>query len=464
MHKILLAIVLFVPVVSFHFYGVVAQGEQAKSFNLMHKIDEARELAKKENVQMITGVVGTRRVRIGRRRYKDVPITGVIGREVALAIMDAEGKIAIVRAMKNDSGFHVQTPGYQLYVRRENGLNSDISCVTPAGAKVLALKYPISNENGRFGVSEPVVQAVYTPYSGEIKTEEVIKHGIKVQSEFIDKAYSHLKERKIYSRAFEGKLVTDVIPKDICTVLLMNEHIDPGEFKNESNAKALVERVLTIIGTNRDKSYCYSISSAGAHGLVQMIPSTYRRMESLYPSAGLASNFAVGMCDPVNSIMAQVLLCDSDWHSMRAHGEIPVGRVGPYLAASYNGGVGRVISCLSHDEANWMEAPEDNQTPTQTVTRKVAVRVRTRRGGHRTAYISKSYTTPIFRSETNKYVRQYHWINNFFAARNQKGFQPMQEDPSDEEKPKPGTQDKGAGAVKTEPTPETGPAAPEPLF
>src|SRR5262249_54251226 len=169
MRKILLAIVLFVPVASLKMSAIViseivAQGEQPKSFNLMRKIDEARELVKKENDQMITGVVGTRRIRIGRHKYRDEPVTGVAGRQIALALVDAEGKIGIARAMKSDGGLHVETPGYQFYVRRENGLNSDISCVFPAGGKVLALKYPIPNENGRFGPTDPVVQAVYTPY------------------------------------------------------------------------------------------------------------------------------------------------------------------------------------------------------------------------------------------------------------------------------------------------------------
>jgi hypothetical protein len=101
-----------------------------------------------------------------------------------------------------------------------------------------------------------------------------------------------------------------------------------------------------------------------------------------------------------------------------------------------------------------MEEPDSNNTPTQTITRKVAVRVRTRRGGHRTAYVSKSYTTPIFRQQTDKYVRQYHWINNFFAARNQKGFKPMQDDPPAEEKSKAGIQESDDIRGEIEPLPE----------
>jgi hypothetical protein len=35
--------------------------------------------------------------------------------------------------------------------------------------------------------------------------------------------------------------------------------------------------------------------------------------------------------------------------------------------------------------------------------------------------VLKSYTQPVFRSETSKYVRQYHWINDYFVARVEEG-------------------------------------------
>jgi len=404
----------------------------SRDYNVLKKIEEARQVVKLESVHLIHGVIGTRRVRVGRHRYKDVAITGVIGREMAIAVADDKGKIAIVRATKDDSGLHVQTPGFILYMRRENGINSDIACEMPSGGRVVAVKYPVSNENNRFGASTDEIEAVYTPYSGEIKTEEIVRKGIQVETEFINHAYARLRERKVYSRAFEGRPIVDVIPKDVLGVLLMNEHIDPGEFKSEGMAGPMVERVLTVIGTNREKAYAYSISSAGARGLVQMIPSTYARMTELYPSAGLMSNFITGMGDPVNAIMAQVLLCDSDWHSIRSSNDIAVDRIGPYLAAAYNGGVGRVLSCLSHDQSDWMDSPEDGVQPTKTVTKTVAVKVRGRRGRLTTKYVSKSYTEPIFRQETNKYVRQYHWINNYFADRNTKGFQEMSDKADDQ--------------------------------
>jgi len=386
-------------------------------YNLLKKIEEGRELLKEETVRMQMGTIGTRRVRVGRRQYKDVPITGIVGREMAIAIMDADGKISIARAIKRDPGFEVLSTDFILSMRRENGINSDIACISPAGGKVIAVKYPVSNERSRFGPGNSVIEAIYTPYSAEIKTDEVVEKGIEVKNGFIDKALSRLKDRGVESRAFPGRRVVDVIPRDILRVLLLNEHIDPSEFKSPEMAKPLAERVLTVIGTNREKAYAYSISPAGAHGLIQMIPSTYFLLVNRYSSAGLRSNFAEAMADPINAVMAQILLCDSDWESIRARSDLSAEKVGPYLAAAYNGGVGRVLTLLSHEQNDWMEAPDDNTRPTLTVTKRIPTRIRSRNGKMMRRYVVRSYTQPIFKNETSKYVSQYHWISDFLAER-----------------------------------------------
>lgn len=386
--------------------------------SLLSRIEKARKLIKDERVQLLKGTVGTRKVRIGRHKYQEIAIEGIVGREMALAIMNLEGEIKIARAIKRDQGFEVLTPGFIISVRRENGINTDFACVAPAGGKVLAVKYPVSNDGNRFGVGDPVIEAVYTPYSAEIKTEEVVKAGIEVQERFVNKAYSKLKDKTVFSYAFPGRKVVDIIPRDVLQVLLMNEHIDPGEFKSAGLTRALVERVLTVIATNEEGAYAYSVSSAGARGLVQMIPSTYYLIANKYPTAGLMRDFAKGMSDPTNAVMAQILLCDSDWQAIRTRSEIPAERIGPYLAAAYNGGVGRVLSMLTHSETDWMEEPDLNRKPTKVITERVAIKRRTRRGRLKTVYVSKSYSVPIFRNETSKYVSQYHWISDYFESRN----------------------------------------------
>ncbi|HXG66966.1 MAG TPA: hypothetical protein VNO70_17825 [Blastocatellia bacterium] len=413
------ALFLLLVVASFGFtapdQAVKAISERSED-ELLEGIEKGRKKLEKEWVQIIRDVVGTRRVKVGRRKYKEVPIVGIVGREMAIAILDSQGEIRVARGIKRDRGLEVLTPGFILAVRRDNGINSDISCISPPGGKVVAVKYPVTNEGQRFGPGPEVIEAIYTPFSPEIKNSKVIRLGLETQAEFIEEAYERLEKRKVYSRAFPGRRVVDVIPRDVLTILLLNEHIDPGLFRSSGLAKPLVEQVLTVIATNREQAYAYSISSAGARGLVQMIPSTYSLMLRNYPAAGLLSSFSRGMADPVNAVMAQVLLCDADWQSIRTRVDIPAERIGPYLAAAYNGGVGRVLNVLEHDEMEWMDEPESGRRPTMTVTRRVPVRVRTRRGRTTTKYVVRSYTQPIFRSETSKYVQQYHWIEDYLNA------------------------------------------------
>jgi hypothetical protein len=391
--------------------------------SLIPKIKEARALLQGESVDLIRDVVAVRRVRVGRRKYREVPVIGIVGRQMALAVMDSNGAIQIARAIKreNGKGFEVLTPGIILSMRRENGINSDIGCIQPANGKVLAVRYPVSNENNRFGSGNAVIQATYTPFSPEIRTQEVVKAGLKIQADFINKAYDRLKSRDVMSAAFPPDKVTEVIPKQVLKVLLINEHIDPSLFKSAGLARVLSEQVLTIIATNTDRAYAYSISSAGARGLVQMIPSTYAMILRKYPLAGLNPNYASGMVDPVNAIMAQVLLCDADWQSISTRKQISKEQVGPYLAAAYNGGVGRVLSILGDDEVGWMEEPDANNKPTKTVSYRVPVKVRvknknSRRTSLRTVYVTKSFTQAIFRNETSNYIKQYHWIENALKA------------------------------------------------
>src|SRR5215467_15101391 len=164
----------------------------ANDLDLLDKIEQAQKLVKKETVQMVYGVVGTQRVKVGRHKYTFVPVKGIVGREMAIAVIDARGALHVVRAVKNDQGLQVQTAGFVLAMRKENGINSDIGCIEPSG-KVLAVKYPVDNESGRFGPGPAVIEAVYTPYSGEIKNEQIVRRGIEIQKEFVSKAYRRLR-------------------------------------------------------------------------------------------------------------------------------------------------------------------------------------------------------------------------------------------------------------------------------
>ncbi|HEU4388555.1 MAG TPA: hypothetical protein VFV34_12210, partial [Blastocatellia bacterium] len=104
-------------------------------YDVLAKIGEARARLSTESVNLLKGVVGKRRVRVGRRSYRYVDVIGVVGREMALAVVESDGDIKVARAIKRDDGLECLTEGIILALRRENGINSDIACIKPSGAR-----------------------------------------------------------------------------------------------------------------------------------------------------------------------------------------------------------------------------------------------------------------------------------------------------------------------------------------
>ena len=134
---------------------------------------------------------------------------------------------------------------------------------------------------------------------------------------------------------------------EVSLVLSIIEHIDPGRFEHyQGNETALIHEVLTIIGANTTEAYSYSKSPAGARGLFQFVPDTYRRLTGRYRRAGLKKDFVSGCTDHVNAAKASLLLFDSDlaslprkwWSAAQNDGR----SIGMYLAAAYNCGPKRV--------------------------------------------------------------------------------------------------------------------------
>src|ERR1051325_3506220 len=213
---------LLVALFFLHNFNPTAYADDDGRIDLLAKLKEARMKLQSEQVDLVKDVIAVRRVRVGRRKYREVPVVGVVARQIALTVMDSSGDLQVVRALKREKqeGLEVLTPGVILSLRREDGINSDIACLQPANGKVLAIKYPVQNENNRFGNESPVIQAIYTPYSPEIKTDDLVKEGLKIQAEFINKAYDRLKSRDVMSAVFPPQKVAAVIPKDILKILL----------------------------------------------------------------------------------------------------------------------------------------------------------------------------------------------------------------------------------------------------
>ena len=128
----------------------------------------------------------------------------------------------------------------------------------------------------------------------------------------------------------------------------------------------LIHETLVILGTNRENAYRYSASKAGARGLFQFIPDTYRRIAWLYPRAELKRDFVPGMEDHENAAKASFLLFDADMRALSNGEKEQVlnepQALGRFLASAYNCGSGKTKGAMDRHGENWCSrVPDETQ-------------------------------------------------------------------------------------------------------
>ncbi len=213
--------------------------------------------------------------------------------------------------------------------------------------------------------SKPFTDIVYIPYSPTLQTPEMIESGKQYLDTITTKAFNALDQAKVKSHVLPDSLITSLMSAEFIKNIATIEHIDPQEFAlSDDNGKALTERILTIIGANRELAFRYTGSPAGANGLAQFIAPTYRSMIAQYPEAKLIKNYMLGMADHVNAIEAMVLFFDSHKKTIGTAINQPeiikeLGITEEMLAAAYNGGPTRVVRSLNKYGLAWFSAQSD---------------------------------------------------------------------------------------------------------
>jgi hypothetical protein len=98
--------------------------------------------------------------------------------------------------------------------------------------------------------------------------------------------------------------------------------------------------VLITVAANREKSYAYARSSAGALGLPQFMESSYQMVRDNYPAARLEPDFNRGMTNLHNAVLASALLLDLELtempKSMLKQVTESSAHFAAFLAAGYN--------------------------------------------------------------------------------------------------------------------------------
>lgn len=241
-------------------------------------------------------------------------------------------------------------------VRRANGIRwnnwaTEYSVNEPSGWFVIGVKYPYVQEK---------TDVLYTAYNQRLDMPELIAAGRTYPRTVADRAYEKLRAAGVVSRTDPERLVADVplIASDYAARRLPIEHMDQTEFILDP--AWTTDRVHVLIGANRDAMASYTCSPAAACGPLQWTSGTYRIIARTYPAAHLISDFVAGARDPLNAMVATILLDDYNLsvvqHTLHPN-EFATLVADPriteeILASAYNTGVGRTLAVVRAYLAN----------------------------------------------------------------------------------------------------------------
>lgn len=275
-------------------------------------------------------------------------------RTIGLKLLNTEtGKITVVAVntkITPDGVNIITSNNYQIEtVEQFNGIkwnswNTEYRVIYPENSVVIENYYPrevtemVSRIVKGKVKKEPkkVVRGFpYIPYSKFFEQPEnkeiFVAPGGEYLKTVVAKAFDTLEERGIY-------IDREVLSPRFFERLPLLEQGDFTEFQR--NPQRTVNRVLTILGANKENAWRHTCNSADACGWIQFTTRTYKNIRTGHRAAMLTENFRDGAGDHLNSIMAAILL-----HKVNL--EPLIKKFGPkmlndpdlekYLAASYNG-------------------------------------------------------------------------------------------------------------------------------
>jgi hypothetical protein len=271
---------------------------------------------------------------------------------ILLAIEDVKSRN--IRVVRVHPRFGANAEGITVEPGKSNGVNTRFT-VYPEHNIVLALKRPV-----RHGTT--FKEVTYTPYSDALDTPQVRDAGLMYLKNVLAAAKDDLIKRGVKPLSCD-RFVAD----DVSVALAIIEHIDPLKFESgKYTAEKLIHETLVILGTNKESAYRFSASKAGARGLFQFIPDTYKRIVRLYPQAGLEKDFVRGMENHENAAKASLLLFDADMRTMsngKRDSVLAEPQVlGRFLASSYNCGSGKTKGVMDRHGEDWhINVPAETQ-------------------------------------------------------------------------------------------------------
>ena len=243
---------------------------------------------------------------------------------------------------------------------RANGVNTPIVLRDGTGQVHLPLlvQYPVE-KGGRYTET-----AYYMSTHPGLVTPEIVNAGRLYIRNTIEIAREKLRTRGII---IQPKLA------DMAERLALVEHVDPMRFRTEYHPN-IYNDVFTLYALNEGQTYRYSVSSAGAGGMVQMIPSTYRMVRSRYYNVPLMPDFVEGMRDHVNASQAMLLYMQMTWNDLVASPTVSeallngVATPEQLMAAGYNSNPAKLAGFIKRGGPGWANLiPRETQVYLQII-------------------------------------------------------------------------------------------------
>ena len=230
-------------------------------------------------------------------------------------------------------------------VLRANGVNTALTIFTPGGQSLvpLTVEYPIER-NGLFRE-----MAYYTSAHPALLSSDLVRSGQSYVRNMLDLAATRLRDR--------GVVISPQII-DVAERLCLVEHVDHERFRAE-NRLALYEEIYSLFALNELDTYRFAVSSAGAGGMVQMIPWAYNLVRSRHPGVGLIPDFVTGMRNHANALQAMLLYMHDTWNDLTANSEVQyalgakIATPAELLAAGYNSNAAKLPGYIKRGGNNW---------------------------------------------------------------------------------------------------------------
>jgi hypothetical protein len=234
----------------------------------------------------------------------------------------------------------------EVAIMRANGVNTAVRVQDAATGRELiplVVEYPI--EKG----GELRELAYYTSVHPALLSSATVEGGQLYVRTMLDRAAADL--------SADGVEISPAII-DIAEHLCVVEHTDHKRFLAEDRP-ALFREIYSLYALNTPDTFRYSVSSAGAGGMVQMIPQTYQMVRDRHPNVRLEADFVRGMTNHPNALAAMLLYMQDTWNDLQKKPEVQealasgLATQAELVAAGYNSNPARLPQYLKRGGSLW---------------------------------------------------------------------------------------------------------------